>query len=154
MGCVTKAKPIPALGWAAAAAVLLTPPVAMFIAGPMGLGMTKQTGLGLVVALVLAPLLEELAMRPLLQRGLADSLRRRVLRPQQAELGAAVIATLVFALVHLRGWSMAGVRDCVPWLVPGAALAATWCWRHRALDCVLLHAFFNAALWLVAPRSG
>ncbi len=149
MACVTEVRPVPALAWVVAAAVLLTPAAALLATGPLELGMGRRTALGLVVSLVLAPVLEELVMRPLLQRGMAESLLRRGLRPWVAALGAASAATLVFALVHLPAWSLAGVRDCAPWLVPGAALAATWCWRQRTLDCVLLHAFFNTTLWLV-----
>ncbi len=149
MACATELRPVPALAWVVAAAVLLTPPVALFVAGPMGLGMGKRSGPGLLVALLVAPLVEEWVMRPLLQRGLAESLSRRGLPACTAMAGAASVATAVFALVHLPGWSWAGLRDCLPWLAPGAALAATWCWRQRTLDCVVLHAFFNTTLWLV-----
>lgn len=144
----TDPRPIRALGWLVAAVVLATLPAAQIAAGPLALGMGGRSGAALLVPFVLAPLLEELVLRTGLQRGLLELGLRRGASPARAAALAALAATAAFALVHLPDWSLAGLRACAPWLVPGAALAVTWCWRRRTLDCVWLHAFFNGALWL------
>lgn len=149
---MTELRPRPALGWVVGLVVLGTLPLAQLAAGPLGLGMGQRSGTALLVSLVIAPLVEELVMRTLLQRNLAEAWLRRGAPPGRAAAMAAAVATVVFALVHLPAWSLGGLLACAPWLLPGAALAATWCWRQRTLDCVLLHAFFNAALWVTSPR--
>lgn len=148
---VTDQRPVPALGWVVAAAVLATLPLARIAAGPLALGMGDRSGAALLVPFVLAPWIEELVMRTLLQRGLLEGGLRRGASPARAAWMAALASTVAFALVHLPDWSLGGLRACAPWLLPGAALAATWSWRRRTLDCVLLHAFFNVALWLAGP---
>ncbi|MBL8302326.1 MAG: CPBP family intramembrane metalloprotease [Ideonella sp.] len=148
---MTEQRTIPALGWVVVAVILATPPLVQIAAGPLALGMGGRGGAALLVPFVLAPWIEELVMRPLLQRGLVERFVRRGASPTRAAWMAGVASTVVFALVHLPDWSLGGVRACAPWLLPGAALAATWCWRRRTLDCVLLHAFFNVALWLAGP---
>lgn len=148
---LTDQRPVPVLGWLVGAVVLATLPLAQIAAGPLALGMGGRSGAALLVPFVLAPWIEELVMRTLLQRGLLELAMRRGASPARAAWLAASAAALAFALVHLPDWSLAGLRGCAPWLVPGAALAAAWCWRRRTLDCVLLHAFFNVALWLTGP---
>lgn len=131
--------------------IAATVPLAWIAAGPLGLALPERGAAGLVLALVLAPCIEEAVLRGLLQRGADEALRRRGWQATAATLAAASVATFAFAAIHLGSFSLAGLQQASVWLLPGAALAATWCWRRRTLDCVLLHAFFNAALWLVGP---
>lgn len=133
-------------------AVVAAVPVAQLATG-LGLGMGGRSGGALLVALLIAPWIEELVLRNGLQRGLGTAWQRCGSTPGAAAWRAALVCTLAFALVHLPAWSLDGLLACTPWLLPGAALAAAWCWRQRTLDCVLLHAFFNLALWWVGPRS-
>ncbi len=149
---LTEARPIPAAGWAVLVSIAAAVPLAGFAAGPLGLALPDRGVAGLLLALVVAPCVEEVVMRVLLQQGADEALRRRGWRPTTAALGAAGLASLMFAAIHLGSFSLAGLQQASVWLLPGAALAATWCWRRRTMDCVLLHAFFNAALWLAGPR--
>lgn len=109
------------------------------------------SGLGMVWfwawVLALAPVFEELAMRPLLQTGLQHQLERihndrlcgsRDWRGHLANAGTA----LVFAALHMP------VNGALAlwWLIPAAAIGEVWRRSARWSLCALLHAWFNACL--------
>ena len=108
-----------------------------------------------VWVLVAAPVLEELAMRPLLQNGLRHQLDRILRdgsvscltkwsgsgadwRGHLANVGAA----LVFAMLHLPANGLSALW----WLVPAAAIGEVWRRSANWWLCAVLHAWFNACL--------
>lgn len=113
----------------------------------------KPTDLASLLWLLLAaPLLEELALRPLLQEGLARQIRAWGWRAARAERWALVVVCLVFVLAHaLRLPAQAPWWWPLAWLLPGWALGHVWAWRKRVADCVALHAHFNLVIWLWSP---
>jgi membrane protease YdiL (CAAX protease family) len=134
------------------AAVLLSLPVALLAAGPLRLPMHPcgiiHTPWAPLLSLVVAPFVEEVVLRSGVQRGVVALLLRHDWQLPRAHVVTALLSTCAFALIHLPEWSSEGVLACVPWLVPGAALAVTWIWRCRTRDCIVVHALFNASLWL------
>ena len=105
-----------------------------------------------------APLLEELAFRPLLQRGI----QQRIPAWLESVMGAKTLAPpaghianflvgFAFVAAHApqQGWS------AMWWILPSMAIGEVWRRRQRFWPCVLLHAWFNACLTaatLVAAR--
>jgi Type II CAAX prenyl endopeptidase Rce1-like len=98
--------------------------------------------------LLLAPALEEWAMRSVLLQELSAWLHRRL--PRQGEyltdgLANGLVSALFAAMHHGVAGSLAWL-----WFVPSWLLGALWL-RFRSLGmCVLAHAWFNAALILVS----
>lgn len=91
-----------------------------------------------VVYLVLAPVLEEWVFREGLQRELS----RRSQRPHSANL----IVSAVFIVFHWQGQGL----SLILWVAPALALGEVWR-RHESLCInVLLHIWFNLALWLAS----
>ena len=93
-------------------------------------------GLIIVSAVVLAPLAEELFFRGLLQ-----SMLRNYLSPW----GAILVASLLFALVHL-----AAIRDVIPLLPLAIVLGYTYERHGRLTIPIFLHALFNALMLAAA----
>ena len=100
-----------------------------------------------VWVLALAPVLEELAMRPLLQTGLHHQLDRihpawpghpPDWRGHLANAGTA----LVFALLHMPANGMLALW----WLLPALAIGEVWRRSASWRLCALLHAWFNVSL--------
>ena len=130
------------LRWLAGAA-LLALAGAWVAAGPLGLAARPATVAGLLGLLLVAPLLEELLLRPGLQQGMALWLARRGASGPQAGAGAALLATAAFALLHAPAHGVVAAA----WLLPGALLAETWRRTGSLAACVGLHGLMNAALW-------
>ena len=95
------------------------------------------------------PLLEELAFRPLLQRGIQERIpawldSTGVMKPfaSSADHMANFIVGLAFVAAHVpqQGWS------AVWWIVPSLAIGEIWRRRRKLWPCVLMHAWFNASL--------
>lgn len=131
-------------------ATLLTPAVAVGAALWGGFRLVLPDGGRALLALLLAPLLEEWVLRSGLQKGLAQLGGPAAgAEPGRPVLGV-VVSTFAFALIHLDDFSWAAWLRCLPWLLPGWVLAWVWCWRQRLSDCVLMHAYFNACLALAS----
>ncbi|MBK6651914.1 MAG: CPBP family intramembrane metalloprotease [Betaproteobacteria bacterium] len=94
--------------------------------------------------LALAPLLEEAAFRPLLQRGLHETLEAWT---KQAGHLANLLTALAFAASHLPAQGVMALL----WLVPAAAVGEIWRRSGRLWQCVLLHAWCNACLAFLSP---
>lgn len=104
------------------------------------------------------PLLEELAFRPLLQRGIQERIPlllewTGVINPLagSADHLSNFIVGLAFVAAHIpqQGWS------AVWWIVPSLAIGEIWRRRRKLWPCVFMHAWFNASLTaatLVAVR--
>lgn len=96
--------------------------------------------------LLAAPLLEELAFRPLLQRGLQQRLATWLATRQwpinaPGHLANALVG-LAFVGAHgpQQGWS------ALWWIVPSLAIGESWRRQQRLWPCVFMHAWFNACL--------
>ena len=109
---------------------------------------------GWVWVLVLAPVLEETAMRPLLQTGLRHQLERLRANPlgstqdwrgHLANGGTA----LVFAALHMPANGVLALW----WSVPALAIGEVWRRSSNGWACVLLHVWFNASLAAVTVLS-
>ena len=102
--------------------------------------------------LALAPALEELVMRPLLQSGFREQLGRlggiHWSRPERVGDWHGHLANgataLVFAALHLPANELLTVW----WLVPALAIGEVWRRGGKWAMCALLHAWFNACLVL------
>lgn len=104
------------------------------------------------------PLLEEVAFRPLLQRGIQERFpswleSAGVMKPLtgSADHLANLFVGFAFVAAHIpqQGWS------AVWWIVPSLAIGEIWRRRRKLWPCVLMHAWFNASLTaatLVAVR--
>lgn len=136
--------------------VIVAPGVAWAAHAGLGFRLQHEGLTGWLWALALAPLIEEIAMRPLLQRGLHERLKvfspvtgavspRWRLDPTAAYLANGLTA-LVFAALHMpvQGWA------ALWWLVPALALGQTWCLHGQLWRCVGLHAWFNLCLAMVS----
>jgi membrane protease YdiL (CAAX protease family) len=138
-----RASPISPLPWrwlAGATAVAVAG--AWVAAVPLGLRAGPTSALALLWLLAGAPLVEELLLRPGLQRGLEHWLALRH-GPDSAAPAAAALATAAFALLHApQHGAMA-----FAWLLPGALLAETWRRSGSLAACVALHALMNLTWW-------
>ena len=115
----------------------------------LGLAMMPPDVPTWVWAMVIAPLLEELAFRPLLQRGLQERLpawlgtapARQALRTNAGHLANALVA-LAFMAAHApqQHW------NALWWILPSLAIGEVWRQRQKLWPCVLMHAWFNASL--------
>jgi Type II CAAX prenyl endopeptidase Rce1-like len=94
--------------------------------------------------LVLAPCLEEWALRAMLLQELAQWLQRW--RPAHAPWLANTLISALFALMHQ---SVAGPKAWL-WFFPSWVLGMTWFKFRSWFICALSHAWFNAALILVS----
>lgn len=97
----------------------------------------------LLVALVLAPVLEEIIFRGLLQTSLLSA------SPPPRRWSVIVIASAWFALAHGQPWQV-----LPPLFVLGLVLGWLYERTGNLLPCIVLHAVFNAinvgwALWLM-----
>jgi membrane protease YdiL (CAAX protease family) len=105
-------------------------------------------------SVVLAPLIEEVFFRGLLQRSLARSMRR--VRPRAASVIAVAATSVVFSLVHVLVGADTGaaaistaIGTFVFSLAAGSLMAAT----SRIGGAVVAHVVFNGvAVLLVWPR--
>ncbi len=131
---------------------LVAPAVAWAAHAGLGFGLHHEGLRGWLWALALAPLIEETAMRPLLQRGVHERLTINSavtgvaapgwrIDPVAAHLANGLTA-LVFAALHApaQGWAAAW------WLVPALAVGQVWRLHRRLWLCVGLHAWFNLCL--------
>lgn len=135
--------------------VITAPAVAWAAHGWLGFRLHHEGLAGWLWALAMAPLIEEIAMRPLLQRGLHERLQLSMpatgavawwrLDPPAAYLANGLTA-LVFAALHLpaQGWAAAW------WLVPALAVGQVWRTYSKLWLCVGLHAWFNLCLALAS----
>jgi hypothetical protein len=113
--------------------------MAWLVAHPIGLVLRIDSLLQAFWILALAPLLEEAAFRPLLQRGVFDTLA-----PHSAHAGhlANLVTAIAFAASHLPAQGIKAIL----WLVPAAVVGDIWRRSGRLWQCVMLHAWFNACL--------
>lgn len=132
------------------ATVLLTPVAAFWAAGSLNLRLVTNGWLGMAMAMVFGPLLEEFIMRQLVQRGIANECRGRGMGHRRSELCAAVVATALFVLIHLEKFDLHSAWHCALWLLPGIVLSWIWLNRLKWTDCFWMHAYFNASLWLAS----
>ena len=125
------------------------PSVAWVAHALLGLSMVPTDLPSWIWMLGAAPLLEELAFRPLLQRGIQERLPSWLAskgamktRSFPTDHLASLIVGLVFVAAHApqQGWS------AVWWIVPSLAIGETWRRRQKLWPCVLMHAWFNASL--------
>lgn len=115
----------------------------------LGLSMVPPDVPAWIWALALAPLLEELAFRPLLQRGLQDRLpawlglapARKSLRANAGHIANALVA-LAFVAAHApqQHW------NALWWALPSLAIGEVWRLRQKLWPCVLIHIWFNLCL--------
>ncbi len=108
---------------------------------------------GAIWTLVAAPLIEETALRFLLQKGIQERFKvvvmaagrpASLLRGREGHAANALVA-FVFVLMHApaQGWLSV-------WLVvPALAIGEVWRRAERLVDCVLLHSWFNLCLMSV-----
>jgi membrane protease YdiL (CAAX protease family) len=89
--------------------------------------------------LVLAPVLEETVFRPLLQRGVHETLR-----PHARHAGhlANLATACAFAASHLPAQG----ERAVLWLIPALALGEVWRRSNHLSLCILVHMWFNSCL--------
>ncbi|MDD0838089.1 CPBP family glutamic-type intramembrane protease [Curvibacter sp. HBC61] len=133
--------------------MLLTPAVAAWAALSGGFRLALPDLGSAVVALLIAPLLEEWVLRSGLQQGLSQLGSPGTGQGPRYAGGpglAVAVSTVAFALIHLDEVSWTAWVRCLPWLLPGLVLALVWCWRQRLSDCVAMHAYFNACLALAS----
>ena len=108
-----------------------------------------------VWVLALAPVLEETALRPLLQTGLRYQFGRIEVNDRlHSSLDwrghlANVATALAFVVLHLP----ANGALAVWWLAPAVAIGEVWRRSASWWLCVLLHAWFNASLLVVTAFS-
>lgn len=122
--------------WAVIASAL---PLAWLASHAFGLTLRIDSLSKAVWVLALAPLLEEAAFRPLLQRGISETLSART--PHAGHL-ANLLTAVAFAASHLPAQGIMALL----WLIPAAALGEVWRRTGRLGHCVLLHSWFNACL--------
>jgi len=127
-------------------AVVLAPMAALAASQYLGWRLPLPTLGSALLSLVLAPLIEEWVMRSLLQSGLLQAALRAGWNTRAAETAAALGAALAFAAAHVQHLDGRLIVSMLGWAVPGLVLAWLWSHRHRTLDCVLLHAYFNACM--------
>lgn len=134
------------------------PSVAWVAHALLGLSMVPTDLPSWIWMFAAAPLLEELAFRPLLQRGVQERLPSWL--ASKGDMNALSFSTdhlanfivgLAFVAAHApqQGWS------AVWWIVPSLAIGETWRRRQKLWPCVFMHAWFNACLTaasLVAVR--
>jgi membrane protease YdiL (CAAX protease family) len=145
------------IGWIALAAA----PVAWCANQFLGLRLQPGNTGAWAWSLLLAPVLEEIAFRTLLQRGFQARLQAwltqspsgrdtLVAKPWLAGLGANSLTALAFAAVHApsQGWV------AVWWMIPALAIGEVWRQKPRVLPCIALHAWFNACLAGVSLALG
>ena len=107
-----------------------------------------------VWVLSLAPILEEVAMRPLLQAGLRHQFDRIDTEGLNSTVDwrghlANLVTALAFALLHLPANGVLALW----WVVPALAIGEVWRRSASCRLCVLLHAWFNASLAAVTTFS-
>ena len=139
----------------------LAPPVAWTAHALLGLRLEPSQWTGWVNGLFawvwvlsLAPMLEEVAMRPLLQAGLRlqfdriDTAGLNSLMDWRGHL-ANLVTALAFALLHMPANGVLALW----WVVPALAIGEVWRRSESCRLCVLLHAWFNASLAAVTTFS-
>lgn len=135
-------------GWQAVLPLALAAPAVAWVASRwLGLNMPWPGAAAATWLLLAGPLVEEVAFRAWLQRGLADRLGWHWPDRQLATgLAACALAAAAFAAAHapLQGWA------ALWWLLPGLALGEAWRRTQRLAACVGLHAWFNACLMAVS----
>ncbi len=132
-------RPADLLAGSMVAWLMVAPPVAWLTSQVFGLTLQIDSLHQAVWILALAPLLEETAFRPLLQRGLFETLAPRT--PHAAHL-ANLLTALAFAASHLPAQ---GVKALL-WVIPAVAVGEVWRRSGKLWMCVLTHGWFNACL--------
>lgn len=117
------------------------PPVAWLALQVFGLTLRIDSLHQALWFLAFAPLLEEAAFRPLLQRGIFENLDVRT--PLAGHL-ANLLTALAFAVSHIPAQGAMALL----WWVPAMAVGDIWRRSGHLWQCVLLHAWFNACLAL------
>ena len=112
----------------------------------LGLELQLQTPSSWLWALALAPILEETAMRPLLQTGLYRQLNgTEHWRSHAANVGTA----LVFSALHMPTHGFLALW----WLLPALAIGEVWRRSSNWYWCTALHMWFNASLAATSAMS-
>ncbi len=92
----------------------------------------------LLLALAIAPLIEEVALRA----GLQDGVRAARGGRNRSGWIEVVIATLAFVAMH---WARSPWPLPLAWALPGLALAGLYVWRRSLIQSIAVHAAFNLA---------
>ena len=125
-----------------ALALLAGLPIAFeaLVKGPLGCSasLMHAGAINLLLALAIAPVIEEVALRAGLQDGVRGVLGWRD-RSGWIEIG---IATLAFVALH---WARSPWPLPLAWALPGLALAGLYVWRRSLIQSIAVHAAFNLA---------
>lgn len=113
----------------------MSPAAAYLALQQFGLGLEIQSIWQATLFFLIAPLVEEWALRAGLQEWLAEHFKR----PHLANL----LVALVFAGLHWQNQ----LNVALLWLIPSLALGELWRQRKSLSQCVAMHAWFNATLW-------
>lgn len=123
-------------------ALLLGLPIAFeaLAKGPLGCSdsLTYAGLFDLLLAVAIAPVIEELALRAGLQDGVRAALGGR----DRSGWIEVEIATLAFVALH---WARSPWPLPLAWALPGLALAGLYVWRRSLIQSIAVHAAFNLA---------
>ncbi|GAA5205034.1 CPBP family intramembrane glutamic endopeptidase [Microbacterium kyungheense] len=129
-----------AVGLALRAVVELFVPTTGTLGGPFGT-VTAAVVVAAIASVVLAPLIEELYFRGLVQRALGDALAAGRLL---AGAVAILISTAAFVLLHMASYAGATLGQIVAWALVGLGCGILTLFTGRLGGAIAAHLVYNA----------